>query len=162
MRRATVTRLALGTRTLLAPTKTGAPARGDVRVTVQPSSANGISTGEDDLTLILPAALYHLSVTISVHGSAPGADPGEANPQTRAAGTLSHSVTTQTALESGALVYTFTRPVVPAGRAMAAARFDFTSGRQNQNGDHRSGQDTYTVRYSAAPSAAPTTLTGHF
>ncbi|HKC73370.1 MAG TPA: glycoside hydrolase family 5 protein [Chloroflexota bacterium] len=164
-RRASVTRRAegarilrsRGTRTLPAPT-TGAP----VRVTVQPSSANGISTGEDDLTLILPAALYHLSVTISVHRSAPSADPDEANPQPRAAGTLSHSVTTQTALESGALVYTFTRPVVPAGRAVAAARFDFTSGRQNQHGAHRYGRDTYTVRYSATPSASPTTLAGHF
>jgi hypothetical protein len=42
---------------------TGAP----MRVSVQPSSANGISTGEDDLTLILPVALYPLSATISVH-----------------------------------------------------------------------------------------------
>ena len=75
---------------------------------------------------------------------------------------LSHSVTTQTALGSGALVYTFTRPVVPAGRTVATARFDFTSGRQNRHGAHRSGRDTYTVRYSATPSSSPTTLAGHF
>ncbi len=129
-----------------------------VRVGVQPSSADGISTGENDLTLTLPRPLYRLEVTISVHRSAPNTDPGEANPQALA----SCDVKTQTTISDRTLTYSFRSPVASAGRLVVAARFDFTSAGQNKNGTHHSGLDTYVVRFSTKPNGSLRTLSGRF
>jgi hypothetical protein len=133
-----------------------------VAIAVRSSVTNGLSTGEDDLTLLLQVTLYRLRITIAVHRSAPGADPGEANPQALPGGALDGHGSAHTAMDNGLLVYTFTGTAIPAGRVVAAARFDFTSGRQNQDGAHCYGRDTYAVRYATTPSGSLTTLAGHF
>jgi hypothetical protein len=131
-------------------------------VSVRPRVQSGISTGEDDLTLVAPATLYHLTITISVRRSPPGVDPGEANPQALAQGALSGHVTTSTGQAGGTLAYTFTGLQVPAGSTMAAARFDFTSPHQNQNGAHVYSKDTYVVTYATTPGGPLTAKRGSF
>ncbi len=131
-------------------------------ITVESSVANGISTGEDDLTMDLPATIYQVGITITVKMSAPGTDPGEANPQALPGDALNGHSRAQATVNSSHLVYTFTGATIPAGHAVAAARFDFTSGRQNKNGVHPYGQDTYTVQYATAPDGPLTALEGHF
>lgn len=124
--------------------------------------ANGISTGEDDLTMDLPATIYQVGITITVKMSAPGTDPGEANPQALPGDALNGHSRAQATVNGSHLVYAFTGATIPAGHAVAAARFDFTSGRQNKNGVHPYGQDTYTVQYATAPDGPLTALEGHF
>jgi hypothetical protein len=133
-----------------------------VPVSVRPRVSNGISTAEDDLTLVSPVALYHLRITLSVRRSSPGVDPGEANPQALVQGTLSGHATTSTGQGSSTLSYAFTGLRVPAGSATAAARFDFTSPHQNSNGAHGYGKDSYRVQYATTPGGPPTTMTGSF
>jgi hypothetical protein len=60
------------------------------------------------------------------------------------------------------LTYTFSGLQVPAGSATAAARFDFTSPHQNQNGAHLYGQDSYVVSYAATPGGPLTAMRGSF
>jgi hypothetical protein len=133
-----------------------------VSVSVRSRVQSGISTGEDDLTLVAPATLYHLTITISVRRSPPGVDPGEANPQALAQGALSGHVMTSAGQAGGTLTYTFTGLQVPAGSATVAARFDFTSPHQNQNGAHSYGMDTYVVTYAATPGGPLTVMRGSF
>jgi hypothetical protein len=131
-------------------------------VSVRPRVTNGISTGEDDLTIVVPSTLYHLTITISVRRSPPSVDPGEANPQALAQGAASGHVTTSAGQARGTLTYTFTGLQVPTGTATAAARFDFTSPHQNQNGAHVYGKDTYVVTYAATPGGPLTAMRGSF
>jgi hypothetical protein len=131
-------------------------------VSVQPRVINGISTGEDDLTVVAPATLYHLTITISVRRSPPGVDPGEANPQPLVQGASGGHVATSAGQAGGTLTYTFTGLQVPAGSATAAARFDFTSPHQNQNGAHVYGQDSYVVTYAITPDGPLTAMRGGF
>ena len=133
-----------------------------VVVSVRPRVQNGISTGEDDLTVVAPSTLYHLTITISVRRSPPGVDPGEANPQALAQGAASGHVQTSTGQAGGRLTYTVTGLQVPAGSAMVAARFDFTSPHQNQNGAHVYSKDTYVVTYATTPNGPLTALRGSF
>jgi hypothetical protein len=60
------------------------------------------------------------------------------------------------------LTYTFTGLQVPAGSATVAARFDFTSPHQNQNGAHPYGRDTYVVTYAITPDGPLTAMRGSF
>jgi len=133
-----------------------------VTVSVRPRVQSGISTGEEDLTVVAPATLYHLSITISVRRSPPGVDPGEANPQALAQGASPGHVTTSAGQRGGTLTYTFTGLRVPAGSATVAARFDFTSPHQNQHGAHVYGQDTYVVTYAATPGGPLMVMRGSF
>jgi hypothetical protein len=133
-----------------------------VAVGVHTRVTDGISTGEEDLTLVAPATLYNLTITISVRRSPPGVDPGEANPQALAQGAFSRHVTTRTDQVGGTLTYAFTGLQVPAGSATAAARFDFTSPHQNQNGAHVYGKDSYVVTYAATPGGPLTAMRGGF
>lgn len=129
---------------------------------MHPSVSNGISTGEDDLSLVLAAPLYRLGISIFVPRSARGTDPGEANPQALPGGALVGHSSTATAVDSARLLYTFNSTAIPAGPALAAARFDFTSGRQNQGGAHRYGQDTYVIRFATTPHGPLSTQEGRF
>jgi endoglucanase len=133
-----------------------------VRAGVHARVTDGISTGQEDLTLVAPATLYHLTITISVRRSPPGVDPGEANPQALVQGAFSGHITTSTGQAGGTLTYTFTGPQVPAGSATAAARFDFTRPNQNRHGAHLYGKDTYVVTYATAPGGPLTTMRGSF
>jgi hypothetical protein len=133
-----------------------------VALAVSTQIITGVSTGEDDLTVTATGALYQLTITIVVHRSSPSADPGEANPQALAQGMLNGRVATSTRSESRTLTYGFTGTRIPAGSALVAARFDFTSARQNRDGVHAYGKDTYVVRYATRQGQPFTTLSGSF
>jgi endoglucanase len=151
------------TSTTASATRTHRAVQKGLRAGVHARVTNGISTGEEDLTLVAPATLYHLTITISVRRSPPGVDPGEANPQALAQGAFSGHVTTRTDQAGGTLTYVFTGGMqVPAGSATATARFDFTSPNQNRHGAHLYGKDTYVVTYATAPGGPLTTLRGSF
>jgi endoglucanase len=151
------------TSTTASATSTHRAVQQGVTVGVHARVTDGISTGEENLTLVAPATLHHLTITISVRRSPPGVDPGEANPQALAQGAFSGRVTTRTDQAGGTLTYAFTGAMqVPAGSATATARFDFTSPNQNRNGAHLYGKDTYVVTYATAPGGPLTTMRGSF